>query len=347
MAFVNPLPLTLPQRLRIHSSLSRVARKRSPVPRRNRAVITASDNSATAPTLQRVHRERDLLAAYDVWEKVAAIEGVPKPKRDERDDAATTAHIVARSAGGRVIGAGRVLRVGQNARLDRICVLPDYRGKGVGRKLVERLLVLAAPVRGAIYVNATRGAEMGFYSILGFESLGNEKLEDGVMVRTMVYRVPVCAPGSGCVGLHHTSIRVMDIERSLAFYGSIGFVVTDKFFTSGGRRACYVEGLGTRLEFVESSDGKGGLNGVQGIPPAGFDRLVFDVTKACTDLESYLQHLQRRNGGILNVAAEPAKQVVGATVVSVATIEDPDGLPIEFIKQEAQVPGELRTRVNW
>lgn len=309
--------------------------------------MTASDNSASAPTLQRVHRERDLHAAYDVWEKVASIEGMPKPKRDERDDAATTIHVVARSEKGHVIGAGRVLQMGQNARLDRICVLPEYRGNGVGRKLVERLLVLAAPVQGAIYVNATRGAEMGFYSILGFESLGNDKMEDGVMVRTMVYRVPICAPGKGCVGLHHTSIRVMDIERSLAFYGSIGFVVTDKFFTSGGRRACYVEGLGTRLEFVESPDGKGGLSGVQGIPPAGFDRLVFDVTKACTDLESYLQHLQRRNGGVLDVAAVPAKQVVGATVVSVATIKDPDGLPIEFIKQEAQIPRELRTRVNW
>lgn len=259
----------------------------------------------------------------------------------------TTAHVVARAADGRVIGGARLLRVGPNARLDRVCVLPEYRGRGVGRMLVERLLVLAAPVQGAIYANATRGGEMGFYSILGFESLGGDKMENGIVVRTMVHRTPVCAPSVGCVGLHHTSIRVSDIERSLAFYGCLGYVVTEKFFTSGGSRACFVEGLGTRLEFVESPDGKGGLSGVQGIPPAGFDRLVFDVTKACTDLDSYLQHLERRNGGFLTIAAEPAKQIVGTSVVSVASIEDPDGLPIEFIKMEAHVPGELRTRVDW
>eukprot|EP00177_Eucheuma_denticulatum_P000854 GFKZ01001545.1.p1 GENE.GFKZ01001545.1~~GFKZ01001545.1.p1 ORF type:complete len:348 (-),score=50.31 GFKZ01001545.1:2683-3726(-) len=347
MAFVNPLPLGICSNAGpLLSSLTRPTKPQI-ITRQKRATVLMSDNSATAPTLQRVYNERDIRAAYAVWDAVADEEGRPRAKRDERDDAATTVHVVARSHEGRVIGAGRLLRVGQNARLDRVSVLSKYRGKGVGRKLVERLLVMAAPVQGAIFVNAMRGGEMGFFSIMGFESLGNDRLEDGVMVRTMIYRVPVCAPSIGCVGLHHTSIRVVDIERSLAFYGSLGFVVTDKFLTSGGRRACYVEGLGTRLEFVESPDGSGGLAGVQGIPPAGFDRLVFDVTKACTDLDLYLQHLERRNGGILNVVGMPAKQIVGAVVVSVATIEDPDGLPIEFIKQEAQVPGELRTRVDW
>lgn len=315
--------------------------------RRTRTVrAVLSPDSAAAPTVHRVVRQRDVDAAYAVWAAVAAEEGLPPPPRDDLDAAETTAHIVARAPDGRVVGAARLLRVAQNACLDRVCVLPKYRGSGVGRLLVERLLVLAAPVQGAIYVNATRG-EMGFFSILGFETMGNDRMENGVVVRTMVHRTPVCAPSRGCVGLHHTSIRVSDIERSLAFYGSIGFVVTEKFLTSTGNRACYVEGLGTRLEFVESPDGKGGLSGVQGIPPAGFDRLVFDVTKACTDLDSYLQHLQRRNGGFLTIAGPPAKQVVGASVVSVASIEDPDALPIEFIKQEAQVPGELRTRVDW
>lgn len=216
----------------------------------------------------------------------------------------------------------------------------------MGRALVENLLVLAAPVQGAVFVNATHG-ELGFFSIMGFESLGNDKFENMHVVRTMVFRFPVCAPSAGCVGLHHTSIRVYDIEQSLAFYGSLGFFVTEKFLTSGGQRACFVEGLGTRLEFVESPDGMGGLQGVQGVPPAGFDRLVFDVTKACTDLDSYLSHLQRRNGGMLQVSAEPARQVVGSDVVSVACVSDPDGLPIEFIRHEAQVPGELRTRIMW
>ncbi|CAN8070292.1 unnamed protein product, partial [Agarophyton chilense] len=231
-------------------------------------------------------------------------------------------------------------------RLDRVAVLPHCRGRGVGRALVERLLALAAPVDGAIYVNAVR-AQMGFFSILGFEALGNHFLDDGVQVRTMVYRTPLCTPSTGCVGLHHTSVRVSDIERSLAFYGSLGFFVTDKYMTSGGQRACFVEGLGTRLEFVEAKDDRGGLSGVQGVPHTGFDRLVFDVTKACTDLDTFLQHLERRNGGLIHIAAQPAKQVAGAHVVSVASVYDPDALPIDFIRREAMVPTELRTRVDW
>lgn len=279
---------------------------------------------------------------------MASAEDVAPVAPDERDAAESTVHLMAvASEGGAVVGAARLLKVDQNARLDRVCVLPEWRQRGIGRALVNRLLTLADGVPGAIYVHASRGSEMGFFSILGFESVGNDRYEHGTVVRTMMHRVPVCAPSAGCVGLHHTSIRVSDIERSLAFYGSLGFTVSDKFVTSSGSRACFVEGLGTRLEFVEALNGSGGLAGVQGVPPAGFDRLVFDVTKACTDLETYLQHLRRRNGGVLEIAGPPAKQVLGACVMSVASISDPDGLPIEFIRREAQVPGEMRTRVNW
>lgn len=346
MAFVIALPLALRPAAPRRAS-PRPLRVAARPARRARHTMSSSDSAASAPTVSRVSHDADLDAAYRIWHTVAALESLPAPVRDERDQEATTVHIVARGSDGRVVGAARLLREAQNARLDRVAVLPSHRDRGVGRKLVERLLVLAAPVQGAIYVNATHGAEMGFFSILGFESLGNDKMENGVPVRTMVYRTPVCAPSAGCVGLHHTSIRVSDIERSLAFYGSLSFFVTDKFLTSAGNRACYVEGLGTRLEFVESPDGKGGISGVQGMPPAGFDRLVFDVTKACTDLDTYLQQLRKRNGGFLTVSGPPAKEVVGPSVVSVATVEDPDGLPIEFIKQEASVPDELRTRITW
>lgn len=294
----------------------------------------------------RASSERDIEAAYGVWNLCAEDEGMGSFVPDDRDREQSTVVLLARCKKEGVVGAARYLRRGQNVLLERVCVLPGRRGEGIGRMLVEKMIVMASPVDGAVYVNAKRG-EMGFFSILGFETQGNDIFEDGTLARVMVYRFPVCVPASGCVGLHHTSIRVSDIERSLAFYGSLGFVVTEKFLTSGASRACFVEGLGTRLEFVESPDGRGGLSGVQGIPPAGFDRLVFDVTKACTDLDGYLEHLQKRNGGFLTIIAAPAQQVIGSCVVSVATIEDPDNLPIEFIRREAHVPSELRTRVDW
>lgn len=300
--------------------------------------------------VKRARKQDELDQVFNVWNAVAETEDLPTPVlADDNDNAQSTIHIYAHAEGQPdvIVGAARLLLDGQNARLDRVSVLPAWRGRGVGRSLVNKLLSLTAGITGAIYVEAKRGGEMGFFSILGFESVGNDRLENGVVVRTMLYRVPMCAPSAGCVGLHHASLRVSDIERSLAFYGSVGFIVEEKFLTSNGSRACFVEGLGTRLEFVESKTKSGGIAGVQGIPPTGFDRLVFDVTKACTDLDSYLQHLERRNGGQLQILGPPSTQIVGNCVMSVASISDPDGLPIEFFRREAQVPWELRTRVKW
>lgn len=353
MAFINPIPI-FPPSTTFTSSLSShhnnvIYNPIHPTVRRVRLnACISSDIQASDHKIIHAKNPDDLHYIYSIWNTIAEDESLRPVAPDERDSNHSTIHLLAKiNSSSNYVGAARLLRDGQNACLDRVCVLPEYRDNGVGRALVEKLLVLAAPVQGAIYVNAIPGADMGFFSIMGFETLGSERMENGAMVRTMVYRIPVCAPASGCVGLHHTSIRVSDIERSLAFYGSVGFYVSEKFFTSSGNRACYVEGLGTRLEFVESPDGRGGLTGLQGVPPAGFDRLVFDVTKACTDLEMYLDHLEKRNGGILSVAGPPAKQVIGQNVVSVATILDPDDLPIEFIRTEAQVPGELRTKIKW
>lgn len=360
MAFVTPIiPLHLKSstQAKEFAQVSRATRPTHKSTTRRVRPTASSDSyqtydiSTVRPTpvsVKRTSTREDLDIVYRVWNEIASTEGKPHVKPDDNDSAADTVHLIARAHDtGAPVGAARLLRVEQNARLDRVTVLPGWRGQGVGRLLVEKLLTFATAVPGAIYVNARRGTDMGFFSIVGFESVGNDRLEDGHIVRTMMYRFPMCAPSTGCVGLHHTSIRVSDIERSLAFYGSVGFFITEKFVTSGGHRACFVEGLGTRLEFVEVIDGNGALSGMQGIPPAGFDRLVFDVTKACTDLDVYLQHLERKNGGALEIAGPPSKQVVGAYVMSVASISDPDGLPIEFFRREARVPGELRTAVKW
>lgn len=375
MAFVPPVTLlSNTQTLTGAAVVQKYTKSQSLVsypcqPCRRATVMQArcSPQDPTPVSINRVLRQQDLQHVYNVWNTVASAEGFPRVSPDEGDAAESTIHLLARYAPtasaddhyneGKFVGAARLLYVGDNnVRLDRVCVLPDWRERGIGRALVNQLLSLADGTHGAIHVHATRGSESGFFSILGFEPVGNDRIEESLgntVVRTMLLKVPTCAApsdaGSGCIGLHHTSLRVSDIEHSLAFYGSIGFTVSEKFLTSSGARACFVEGLGTRLEFVECriNNSGGHLAGVQGVPPTGFDRLVFDVTKACTDLETYLQHLQRRNGGVLEVAGPPAKQVVGNNVMAVASIYDPDGMPIEFIRREAQVPGELVARVKW
>lgn len=165
----------------------------------------------------------------------------------------------------------------------------------------------------------------------------------GQPCRHMVYQAPVCAPADGqCIGLHHTALRVLDIERSLAWYGSIGFTVTEKYFTPAGQRACFVEGLGLRIELMESTTGAG-LSGVQDLP--GF--LVFDVTRGCRDLTTFLNHLQKRNGGYLDARDGPAHEVIGAQLLSSVVVEDPDGICLKFVRREGSVSASLLRPVNW
>lgn len=161
--------------------------------------------------------------------------------------------------------------------------------------------------------------------------------------RHMVYQVPVCAPAAGeCIGLHHTALRVQDIERSLAWYGSVGFTVYEKYFTPAGQRACFIEGLGVRIELMESTTGSG-LSGVQDLP--GF--LVFDVTRGCSDLQSFLDHLKKRNGGILDVKDKPAHEVIGANLLSSVVVEDPDGICLKFVRREGNISASLLRPVDW
>lgn len=299
-----------------------------------------AESAGAGPVSFRITRassDADREAAFALWRPF-------RWTRDDADDAHGTEYVLVRlEDSSTVIGAGRLQRVGVNVELSRLCVVPAYQGQGIGRKLVHFLMKEAAPIDGAVYTEATR-QELGFFSLLGFEAQGATYVNaaTGHMQRHMVYSAPVCAPSSECVGLHHTAIRVSDIERSLAWYGPVGFIVTEKFFTPAGERACFVEGLGVRIELVESSTGSG-LSGVQDWP--GF--LVFDVTRGCSDLESFLAHLRKRNGGMLTVAGQPAHQVIGSKLLSVVTVEDPDGLPIEFIRREGHVSQSLLRRVDW
>ncbi len=347
LAFCHPLPVPsafrqtpaisarrprLPRVCAIHSQSS------FPSSNTNNTNSKTEKDEEAKPRVRVSHPDdgQAVAAARRVWDTAGI--------RLDKDDAwGAEDCVVVAWQGGLPVGAGRMVKSEGNARIENVFVLEEMRGRGVGRSLVQSLLGTATRMQGAIYVKATR-SELGFYSILGFEAQGNEN-PDGS--RLMVLRVPECAPSAGCVGLHHTSIRVRDIERSLAFYGCLGLFVTDKFLTASGGRACFVEGLGARLELVESGM-NGAKEGVTEFGPAGFDRLVFDVTRACTDLDTYMEHLRRRNGGALNVRGPAAKQVVGKHVVSVATIEDVDGLPIEFIRRlPIELPNSLRTRVNW
>lgn len=101
---------------------------------------------------------------------------------DEWDaDDATALHAVLFDANGQALGNARLLQVSASiAKVGRMAVLRDARGRGYGARLLQAL-IRCARGRGyqEIRLNAQRAAE-GFYAAHGFTPLGEPFDEVGI-----------------------------------------------------------------------------------------------------------------------------------------------------------------------
>jgi catechol 2,3-dioxygenase-like lactoylglutathione lyase family enzyme len=136
--------------------------------------------------------------------------------------------------------------------------------------------------------------------------------------------------------LHHTSIRTADIHRSISFYECLGFKVSERF-TTGYTLACWLEGLGGRIELIQIPTPKPAPDAFGDEDYVGYYHLSFDLTEITPDLTTWLGIFT----ATLQLAAQPAptillalaQQMIGSTVYEVLFISDPDSLPLEFIRR--------------
>ena len=154
----------------------------------------------TAPfTVGEADYARDLDALRTVRDAVFVREqGVPVAiERDAADPACL--HVLARDPDGRPVGTARLLPPPASpagdppadadavpeARIGRMAVLPDWRGRGVGDALL-RVLLRAAAARGwtRVVLHAQSGA-IGFYRRHGFLPRGPRFMEAGIEHLTM------------------------------------------------------------------------------------------------------------------------------------------------------------------
>ncbi len=99
---------------------------------------------------------------------------------DDRDP--DSGHVLAREDGGRAIGCGRLASDGG---IGRLAVDRAWRGRGVGRALLVRLIDLGRQQRlPALHVQAEAGA-CDFYAVHGFADTGETLAEAGVTHHTM------------------------------------------------------------------------------------------------------------------------------------------------------------------
>ncbi|AKG22426.1 VOC family protein [Calothrix sp. 336/3] len=136
--------------------------------------------------------------------------------------------------------------------------------------------------------------------------------------------------------MHHASIRTADIHRAIAFYEQLGFTVCERF-TTGYTLACWLEGLGGRIELIQIPQPKPAPDAFTDEHYVGYYHLSFDLTEITPDLPSYLEIIKIRfteNTQLqpLQILLEPCQQQIGDRIYEVAFIADTDGLPLEFIR---------------
>ncbi|MBD2502710.1 VOC family protein [Anabaena azotica] len=136
--------------------------------------------------------------------------------------------------------------------------------------------------------------------------------------------------------MHHASIRTANIHRAIAFYEILGFTVCERF-TTGYTLACWMEGLGGRIELIQIPEPKPAADAFADEHYVGYYHLSFDLTEATPDLPGWLTNLQECVSQVaelspLKILLEPTQQQIGDRIFEVAFIADTDGLPLEFIR---------------
>ena len=141
--------------------------------------------------------------------------------------------------------------------------------------------------------------------------------------------------------MHHASIRTANIHRAIAFYEQLEFSVCERF-TTGYTLACWMEGLGGRIELIQIPEPHPAPDAFEDEHYVGYYHLSFDITDITAELPRWLTALKERFALAqeeqpdqyqpLKVLLEPTQQQIGDRVYEVAFIADADGLPLEFIR---------------
>lgn len=118
--------------------------------------------------------------------RVVFIEGQDVPEDLEVDgDDPTCLHWLMH-VDGKAIATARVTDLGDTAKIQRVAVLPEYRGTGAGAALMRGILQdLAGQFQTAKLGSQTHA--IGFYEKLGFEVYGPEYDDAGIPHRDMKF----------------------------------------------------------------------------------------------------------------------------------------------------------------
>jgi glucose-6-phosphate 1-epimerase len=139
---------------------------------------------APAALIVQVRSANQMAHAYAIRRRVF-IEEQRIDANLERDiDDFSAIHVLALD-GEQAVGCGRMVQSHNGFKIGRMAVLPDWRGRGIGRLVLDHLVAAAREARaGRIYLHAQVPVE-GFYLKYGFDPVGDVFEEAGIPHRLM------------------------------------------------------------------------------------------------------------------------------------------------------------------
>lgn len=145
--------------------------------------------TSTIPTqvsVQTVSTDREFEMVFAIRQKVLQEEfGVPE--EFDLDGHDHIAHHYLALVDGKAVGTARWrITLGRKVKLERFAVLPELRGEGIGKALLESVLE-AVPRDMETYLEA-HGDVVPFYEAYGFQPDGQAYDVSGIPHQRMVYR---------------------------------------------------------------------------------------------------------------------------------------------------------------
>lgn len=100
------------------------------------------------------------------------------PESVELDDRDSDCyHVLALAGSGSPVGAARM---DADGKIGRMAVLPEYRGRGVGRKILRTIMDYGRPKGITDFHLSSQVSAVGFYEKMGFRACGDEFEEAGI-----------------------------------------------------------------------------------------------------------------------------------------------------------------------
>lgn len=138
--------------------------------------------------VQTISSEQQLNDAFKIRKKVF-VEEQNVPPEEEIDDLESEATHFVLYINEEPAGAGRFRTVDGYGKVERICVLSEYRGTGAGKAIMEKIESYAKNEGfKRLKLNAQTHA-IPFYSKLGYEIVSEEFLDAGIPHKTMIKEI--------------------------------------------------------------------------------------------------------------------------------------------------------------